>query len=87
MVKYKRTHQEIVNFLIDITRQTNITNISLLTVERCWSLKDIYKYSYWDSLILSAAIESNCNIFYSEDMQHGQVIEGTLTIQNPFFRP
>ena len=37
-----------------------------------------YKYSYYDSLIIATALESKCNILYSEDMHHGQIIENNL---------
>jgi len=30
------------------------------------------------------ALAENCTILYTEDLQHGQVIESTLTIKNPF---
>jgi len=43
-----------------------------------------YNFSYWDSQIIASALESGCNILFTEDMQHGQVIEGILTIKNPF---
>lgn len=43
-----------------------------------------YEYSYYDSLVISAALLSNCSILYSEDMQHHQRIENKLTIVNPF---
>jgi len=46
--------------------------------------REKYKYSYWDSLILASALENSCSILYSEDMQHGQVIEDSLKIINPF---
>lgn len=39
--------------------------------------------SWYDSLILSAALQANCDLLYSEDMQHGQKI-GSLRIVNPF---
>lgn len=42
-----------------------------------------YQYSFYDSLILAAALDAGCVRLYSEDMQHGQRIEG-LTIENPF---
>lgn len=42
-----------------------------------------YSLSFYDSLIIVAALEVNCKILFSEDMQHGQTIEG-LTIENPF---
>lgn len=40
-------------------------------------------FHIYDSLIIAAAIHAGCTTLYSEDMQHGQRIEG-LTILNPF---
>jgi predicted nucleic acid-binding protein len=40
-------------------------------------------FSYWDSLILAAALDAGCTTLFSEDMQHGQVLRGQLTIINP----
>jgi predicted nucleic acid-binding protein len=42
-----------------------------------------YQFSIWDALIIRAALISNCEILYSEDLQDGQRIDG-LTIVNPF---
>ena len=49
-------------------------------------LRDLYSLSYWDSLIIAAALDANCATLYSEDMQHGQIIDGKMTILNPFFQ-
>ena len=46
-------------------------------------LRDRYGFNFYDSLIVAAALEANCVHLYTEDMQHGQRIEG-LTIENPF---
>lgn len=43
-----------------------------------------YNFQLFDAVIVAAAKESNCVILYSEDMQHGLVVEKTLTIINPF---
>jgi predicted nucleic acid-binding protein len=40
-------------------------------------------YHIYDSLMLAAALEASCTVFYSEDMHDGQAIEN-LTIRNPF---
>ena len=40
-------------------------------------------FSFYDALIVAAAIEAGCQTLYSEDMQHGRTI-GPLTIMNPF---
>jgi predicted nucleic acid-binding protein len=42
-----------------------------------------YHFSFWDSLILQAAVVSKSEFLLSEDFQDGQVIE-SLTIVNPF---
>ncbi len=61
--------------------------ISPLTVDTSLTavdLKQKYRFSYWDSLILASALENACSLIYSEDMQHNQIIEGKLRIINPF---
>ncbi len=50
-------------------------------------LRDTYSFSYWDSLIVAAALDAGCTTLLSEDMQHGQKIEGELAIINPFVQP
>jgi predicted nucleic acid-binding protein len=40
--------------------------------------------SWWDSLIVSAAIEGGCDRILSEDLQHGRTIRG-IKILNPFY--
>ena len=42
-----------------------------------------YAVSFWDSLIIAAALDSGCTTLYSEDMQNGLKID-FLTIVNPF---
>jgi predicted nucleic acid-binding protein len=42
-----------------------------------------YHFSFWDSLIVQAAVVSKCEFLLSEDFQDRQVIE-SLTIVNPF---
>ncbi|MGQ0622235.1 MAG: PIN domain-containing protein [Panacagrimonas sp.] len=47
-------------------------------------LRETASISYWDSLIIAAALHAGCTLLYSEDLQHGQVFEGSLTVVNPF---
>ena len=46
-------------------------------------LRQKHSISYWDSLIVTTALESNCRFLISEDMQNGQKI-ANLTIRNIF---
>ena len=40
-------------------------------------------FSFYDALIVAAALEAGCDTLFTEDMQDGRVIDG-LTIRNPF---
>jgi predicted nucleic acid-binding protein len=40
--------------------------------------------SVYDGMIVAAALEANCTVLYSEDMHDGLVVDGRLTIRNPF---
>ncbi len=61
-----------------------VTEIGALDVLKAMDIKDKYGFSYWDSLVIVAALENGCKILYSEDMQHQQLIEDVLQIVNPF---
>ena len=42
-----------------------------------------YGFSFYDSMIVAAALQSGCSHLYTEDLQHGQKI-GALTVEDPF---
>ena len=48
------------------------------------AIAERYGYKIYDALIVASALEARCTTLYSEDMQDGQVIDGRLTIRNPF---
>ncbi len=58
--------------------------ISDVTITKAIDLSSQLTLPYWDSLIVASAIEAGCNVLYTEDLQHGQVIERNLTVKNPF---
>jgi predicted nucleic acid-binding protein len=43
-----------------------------------------YGFSLYDSVIVASALLASCKALYSEDLQHLQVIDGQLTVINPF---
>ena len=47
-------------------------------------LAERYKLSLYDALIAATALETGCDTLYSEDMHAGLVIDGRLTVVNPF---
>ncbi len=58
-------------------------NASLALYQRSLELQERFRFSYYDALIVAAALEGGCKHLLSEDLQHGQRIEG-LRIENPF---
>ena len=58
--------------------------ITLATLNTALDIAERYSFSHYDSLIIAAALQANCTTLYSEDMQHGQIIEGRIRIINPF---
>ncbi len=56
----------------------------LTDYKRAYKIRNSFKISFWDSLIIASALENGCNILYTEDMQHNQLIENKLKIINPF---
>jgi len=51
--------------------------------QRGLELQSHHGLSFYDALIVAAALEASCTRLYTEDLQHSQKIEGLL-IQNPF---
>jgi predicted nucleic acid-binding protein len=47
-------------------------------------LAERYGLSIYDAMIAASALHSNCDTLWSEDMQHGVVLEESLRIANPF---
>lgn len=43
-----------------------------------------YQLSFYDALMIAVALQNGATTLYSEDMQHGLVIDDSLTITNPF---
>ncbi len=48
------------------------------------ALAERYTLSFYDALMLAAALDAKCSRFYSEDLHHGLMIDGTLEVINPF---
>jgi predicted nucleic acid-binding protein len=47
-------------------------------------LRKRYSFAYWGSLIIASALGAGCGTLYSEDMQHGLIVNRRLKILNPF---
>jgi len=70
--------------IISFYNRYNVVVIDSSTLLKASELRENLSLSYWDSLIVSSALLGGAEILYTEDMSDGQVIEGSLTIINPF---
>lgn len=75
---------EIREVLAQIRAVCPVEALTVDTHARALTLAERHGLSFYDALIVAAALLAGCKTLYSEDMQHGQVIDRQLTIQNPF---
>lgn len=84
LLKNKISDEEIQESTKQLVNFLEVVAVSKNIVMRSYSIKNKYHYSYWDSLIIASALQNNCTVLISEDMQHNQKIENQLSIINPF---
>ena len=61
--------------IVDITELIHINGIRLA---------EHYQLAVYDGMIVAAALHAGSNTLWSEDMHDGLVVDGRLTIRNPF---
>lgn len=61
----------------------DVVPVTLNTHSGAVSLAREHGLSFYDALIVAAAIEAGCDTLFTEDMQHGRKLAG-LTVVNPF---
>lgn len=82
--KFKFTETDTLKILQKIDELTHCIPLTKDLSFKALELKARYQLSWFDSLIVAAALEVKCNILYTEDLHDGLVIEQTLTVRNPF---
>ena len=68
---------------VEVLRQFPVQETTLGLLEHGIDLARRHNFSFWDAMIVAAAIAQGCDTLYSEDLQHGRTIEG-LRIVDPF---
>ena len=82
--KHALSLRELREFLQGIRELCNTQPLTVEIHERGLEVAERYGYSLYDSMIVAAALAAECRTLYSEDLQHGQVIDKRLTVTNPF---
>src|SRR5262249_15176552 len=62
----------------------NPVPVTFETHQAALAIGEKYGYNIYDALLASAALEASCTTPYLEDLQDGQIINGKLTVKNPF---
>lgn len=62
----------------------NIVSLDHRVVEKAMEIEAQTQISYWDALIVAAALLSGCDTLYTEDLETDRTFEGQLTVVNPF---
>jgi len=82
----KMSIAEIREALSPVRAVCRIVPISKETHDHGLRIAERYGLSIYDSTVLAAALLEGCKVVLSEDLQHGQILEGRLEIRNPFPR-
>ena len=82
--KYPAPVENVELLLKSICEISQIIVVDEALITHALHLHDRYKLSYYDCLIIAAAIHAECEYLISEDMQDGMLIEGKLKILNIF---
>lgn len=71
---------------IDLVRRSTAAIISVTEFVHDNGLRiaERYRLSIYDSMIVAAALQAGCDRLWSEDLQHGLVLDGRLEVANPF---
>jgi predicted nucleic acid-binding protein len=62
----------------------NVEPVTMATHDRGLSINQRYGFSLYDSMLVASALIVNVKLLYTEDLQHGQVIDGQLRVVDPF---
>jgi predicted nucleic acid-binding protein len=81
--KFKLSSGVVSLALDELIKTFEVACIDADSVRDALRLHETLGYSYYDSLILSTALQNGCGVLFSEDMQDGQVVESRLRITNP----
>lgn len=82
--KRTRSWQEVRDLLSMLQQLLAVEPITVQTNLAGLAISERYRFAIYDSMIVAAALLAGCDVLWSEDMQHGLVVDGRLTIRNPF---
>jgi predicted nucleic acid-binding protein len=82
--KLKMPLNEIREILDTIRTVCAVEPITVETHDRGLAVFERYRFSLYDSMLVAAALIAGAKTIYTEDLQHGQVVDNQLRVTNPF---
>jgi predicted nucleic acid-binding protein len=82
--KYQYSWAQVERFLETLRAHCPVEPLTVETHDLGRRIAERYQLQFYDALIAAAALHAECDTLYSEDMQHGLLLEGRLCIVNPF---
>jgi predicted nucleic acid-binding protein len=82
--KMRLSWEEVHGFLTLIRGLLPVEPVTVATHQSGLALAERYGLSIYDAMIAAAALLADCNRLWSEDMQHGMLIDQRLRVVNPF---
>lgn len=77
------TEDELCKYLVDVLAPLYRVQPDIRLYQKALEIRFRYRFGFYDALIVAAAVEAGCKTLYTEDLTHGQQVEG-VTITNPF---
>lgn len=82
--KFKMSWADTKRFLVTVSDLLSVEPLTVDTHATGLRLAERYGFAIYDSMIVAAALETDCDTLWSEDMQDGLVVDARLRIVNPF---
>lgn len=83
MIRQKLPDEHIYGNVEALLMHYDVRDVSVSTLRTAWGVRQRYGFSYWDSQVVASALEAGCDTMYTEDLQHGRIVEERLTLINP----
>jgi len=68
---------------VEVYSRFRVAETAITDVLAAIDLHRLHGFSFWDALVIRCAQQSGCRVLLTEDMQHGQIVNG-VRIVNPF---
>jgi predicted nucleic acid-binding protein len=78
-----RLSAELAKRRVEVFAKFHVAEPTVSDILAAIDMHRLHSFSFWDALILRMAKQSGCRVVLTEDMQHGQEIDG-VKIVNPF---